>query len=158
MKGPKYMARLAQMQRFIARVDGSIPVPLPASGRVSVDELKAAVVRPKTPMMKALDVPEGSALENMAFYIESSAVPRAPNGLWLLGARSRILKAAIVAGTVESQWAIPDCFTFIQDIIADRETRLGESEEFDPNINFGSGVRMENAEVRADEDEEEEDR
>lgn len=136
MKGPKFMSRLAEMQRFITRVDGSIPVPLPAAARSASDESKASVARPRAPMMKALDVPEGPVLENIRFLIQSQSLPQAPNALWLPGARSRILKAAIVAGTVETQWAIPDCFTFIQDIIADREARLGESEQFDPNISF----------------------
>ena len=156
MKGPKYMARLAEVQRFISRVDGSIPIPPPSAGRFMADEAKISVARSRTPLMKALDVPEGLILENMKFLLESQSLPQAPNALWLPGARSRILKAAIMAGTVESQWAIPDCFTFIQDIIADRETRLGESEEFDPNINFEAGVglaRMEAAEERGDEDE-----
>jgi hypothetical protein len=76
--------------------------------------------------------------------------------LWLPGARSRILKAAILAGTVETQWAIPDCFTFVQDIFADREARLGESEQFDPN--FGFEARLEaQAMTERDEDDDSED-
>jgi hypothetical protein len=151
MKGPKFMSRLAEMQRFITRVDGSIPVALPASTRTAPDEPKASVARPRTPMMKALDEPEGLVLENMMFLLQSQSLPHAPNALWLPGARSRILKAAIVAGTVETQWAIPDCFTFIQDIIADREARLGESEQFDPNISFEASLE---AQVLAEDDNE----
>lgn len=136
MKGPKFMSRLAEMQRFITRVDGGIPVPIPTSTRTAPDEQNPPVAQLRTPMMKALDMPEGLVLENIRFLLQSQSLPDAPNALWLPGARSRILKAAIVAGTVETQWAIPDCFTFIQDVIADREPRLGESEQFDPNITF----------------------
>jgi hypothetical protein len=152
MKGPRFMFRLAEMQRFITRVDGSIPIPLPVSARTPSEESKASVARPRPPMMKALDVPDGPVLENMRFLIQSQSLPQAPNALWLPGARSRILKAAIVAGTVETQWAIPDCFTFIQDIIADREARLGESDQFDPNISFEARLEVQ-AMAEADEDE-----
>ena len=51
---------------------------------------------------------------------------------------------------METKLAIPDAFTFIQDIVADRETRLGESEQFDPNINFEQRAQ------EPDEDDEEE--
>jgi hypothetical protein len=135
MKGPRFMSRLAEMQRFINRIEENISIPAPNSAR-TVDEPKASAARPLTAMMRALEVPEGPTLDNMRFLLQSESLPQAPTALWLPGARSRILKAAIVAGTVETQWAIPDCFTFIQDIIADREPRLGESEQFDPNISF----------------------
>ena len=152
MKGPKFMARLAEMQRFIARVDGNVPIPLPTSAP-AVDELQASATRPHTAVIHALDMPEGLVLENMRFLMQSQSLPQAPIALWLPGARSRILKAAIVAGTVETQWAIPDCFTFIQDIIADREARLGESEQFDPNISFEMQVLPEENENEEDRDE-----
>jgi hypothetical protein len=156
MKGPKYMSRLAEMQRFISRVDGTIPIPLPGVAKSVADEAKASAARSRTATMRALDVPEGLILENMKFLLESKSLPQAPNALWLPGARSRILKAAIVAGTVETQWAIPDCFTFIQDIIADREARLGESEEFDPNISFEA--RLEAVALAEGDDDDEPDR
>jgi hypothetical protein len=136
MKCSGYTSRLAEMQRFISKVDGSVSVPLPTSSRATGDEPKGSMSRLRTPVMLALDPPDGLVLENMKFLLQSESLPQAPNALWLPGARSRILKAAIVAGTVETQWAIPDCFTFIQDIIADREPRLGESEQFNPNITF----------------------
>jgi len=136
MKRSGYTSRLAEMQRFISKVDGSVSGPLPTSSRAMGDEPKGSVSCLRTPMMLALDPPDGLVLENMKFLLQSESLPQAPNALWLPGARSRILKAAIVAGTVETQWAIPDCFTFIQDIIADREPRLGESEQFNPNITF----------------------
>jgi hypothetical protein len=107
-------------------------------------------------MMKALDVPEGPILENVRFLIQTQSLPQAPNALWLPGARSRILKAAILAGTVETQWAIPDCFTFVQDIFADREARLGESEQFDPNISFEARLEAQ-AMTERDEDDDSED-
>jgi hypothetical protein len=136
MKCPGYTSRLAEMQRFISKVDGSVSVPLPTSSRATDGEPKGSVARLRTPVMLALDPPDGVILENMKFPLQPELLPQAPNALWLPGARSRILKAAIVAGTVETHWAIPDCFTFIQGIIADREPRLGESEQFDPNISF----------------------
>jgi len=136
MKYSGYSSRLAEMQRFISKVDGSASVPLPASSRATGDEPKGSVTRLRTPMMLALDPPDGPILENMKFLLQSESLPQAPNALWLPGARSRILKAAIMAGTVETHWAIPDCFTFIKDIIVGREPRLGESEQFNPNISF----------------------
>lgn len=152
MKVPKYMSRLAEIDRFVSKVDGSTSTAVPTSARTMVDEPKASAARPRTAIMHALDVPEGLLLENMKFLLQSDALPQVPNALWLPGARSRILKAAIVAGTVETQWAIPDCFTFIQDIIANREPRLGESEQFDPNNSFEALTQVGTA---ADRDEDE---
>jgi hypothetical protein len=136
MKCSGYTSRLAELQRFISKVDGSVSVPLPTSSRATGDEPKGLAARLRTPMMLALDPPDGLILENMKFLLQSESLPQAPTALWLPGARSRILKAAIMAGTVETHWAIPDCFTFIKDIIVGREPRLGESEQFDPNISF----------------------
>jgi len=87
-------------------------------------------------VMGELDCSDGAgAVLNRMLSKENKPMPP-PSALFQMGTRSRIVTAAIVTGEVETQWAIPDAFTFIQDIVADRETRLGESAQFDPNIDF----------------------
>ena len=122
MKGPKFVSRLADLQHFTASV--SSPEAASTTGKED-----------RTPAMKALDPPTTYALP--------VSLP-ALITIWLPAARSRILRTAIVNGTVQNEWSIPDAFTFIQDIVADREPSLGTSEPFDPNIDFE--VRLADAE------------
>ena len=120
MKGPKFMARLADLQRFTSSVSSSPEATSAAAFTISNKD-------DRTPAMKALDTPTPCILP--------TPLP-ALTTIWLPAARSRILRTAIVNGTVQNEWSIPDAFTFIQDIVADREPSLGSSEPFDPNIDF----------------------
>jgi hypothetical protein len=138
MRFPRYILRLAEVRAFVDRLDGIIP---PSQSRDPLDPSTYTTSSRLLALQAAMDA---------AASFDESPMPPLP-AIWSPAARSKILKAAIVAGLVTTEWQIPDAFTFIQDIIADRETQLGESSGFNPNISFEQRVQAAEADGPEDE-------
>ncbi len=137
MGAGKFIPRLLELKKFVARID-------------ETGGLQASDERLRTLSTKEIECPEvAGILLARTLLISNTPVPP-PSVLFQMAARSRLVTAAVATGEVETKWAIPDAFTFIQDIVTDRETRLGESAQFDPNIDFERRAQ------EPDEDDEEE--